>query len=576
VFISFAVTLSIKDGESICPFHPITLRCVVNTTLSNRTTPFLSWKCAKDSGENVVFCGPILNFDCSFGTVANVTGSCECNDALIVSEATFTAKSTDARTLICSDGTREEKVSLIAQALHTPVLSYIEIPGDNKIRNVTIKWTTPDGTKNDIEYHLSVKNSTHTTTWTTNISHVNQSLTVGTRYTATAYSQRCDGTVKSNVSDPLDIFKEDPTSINPRQTSSAIEPKESESGVGGVAGGTVAAAVFAIAAIVVLIILVYFIRRYLMNNKLVVDGVKDYPGEQLSQDEKSSIMRVNEDKSRKKSGVGGLCIDGNKTYYSCCEKYKTKPEELYTLHVLKPDGELILGGFKHIRGIDKDSNNCCYVVDSSHKRVLKFDSNWNPLRRTSRNSTDYGTVLSEPFGILATQEYVFVCAYRNKQICIFDHELSLRYRITHNYLLSGPTDIAVFREIFFVTIKSSIIVFQIDFDSKTYKAIKMDSFVTNRKTENFKQALELRGICASKQYLYVAESSGRLLCLEYDFENSQLVYVDSIQKCCPVVVVHNAGTIYYSRRTIEGKFTIASVHHDSATNKMETKDFLTI
>jgi hypothetical protein len=358
--------------------------------------------------------------------------------------------------------------------------------------------------------------------------------------------------------------------------------------VGEVVGGIACGVVFvAVVIIIICVILVYKRRNkrcaengenFEMLAPLELDesGIKDYAGEQLTKTEKRGIVAVKEDENRKKSGIGGLCIDGNKTYYSCCEKYKTKPEELYTLHVLKPDGELILGGFKHIRGIDKDSNNCCYVVDSSHKRVLKFDSNWNPLRRTSRNSTDYGTVLSEPFGILATQEYVFVCAYRNKQICIFDHELSLRYRITHNYLLSGPTDIAVFREIFFVTIKSSIIVFQIDFDSKTYKAIKMDSFVTNRKTENFKQALELRGICASKQYLYVAESSGRLLCLEYDFENSQLVYVDSIQKCCPVVVVHNAGTIYYSRRTIEGKFTIASVHHDSATNKMETKDFLTI
>ena len=93
-----------------------------------------------------------------------------------------------------------------SSALHTPTLSYIEMPGDKKIRNVTIKWTTPDGTKNDIEYHLSVKNSTHTTTWTTKVPHVNHSLTVGTRYTATVFSQRCDGTVKSNVSDPLDIF----------------------------------------------------------------------------------------------------------------------------------------------------------------------------------------------------------------------------------------------------------------------------------------------------------------------------------------------------------------------------------
>ncbi|CAI8058311.1 hypothetical protein GBAR_LOCUS31703 [Geodia barretti] len=269
-----SVSVSVKDSETICPFHPITLRCVVNTTLSDQTTPFLSWKCAENSqGGHAVFCDTILNFDCGFGIVENVTGSCECNDALIVSEATFTAKSTDARTLICSDGTQEEKVSLIAQALHTPVLSYIEMPGDKKIRNVTIKWTTPDGTKNDIEYHLSVKNSTHTTTWTTKVPQVNQSLTVGTRYTATVFSQRCDGTVKSNVSDPLDIFlKEYPTSINPRQTSAAVEPKESESGV---VGGTVAAAVFVIASVVVITILVCLIRRYLKAVPVMQCGLSE-------------------------------------------------------------------------------------------------------------------------------------------------------------------------------------------------------------------------------------------------------------------------------------------------------------
>ena len=108
----------VKDGESVCPFHPITLRCVVNTTLSDQTVPLLAWKCAENSqGGHAVRCANINNFDCDFGIVENVTGSCECNDALIVSEATFTAESTDARTLICSDGTREESVSLSAQGI---------------------------------------------------------------------------------------------------------------------------------------------------------------------------------------------------------------------------------------------------------------------------------------------------------------------------------------------------------------------------------------------------------------------------------------------------------------------------
>ena len=37
--------------------------------------------------------------------------------SLIVSEATFNATSTDARTLICSDGSQEKEVSLIAQGI---------------------------------------------------------------------------------------------------------------------------------------------------------------------------------------------------------------------------------------------------------------------------------------------------------------------------------------------------------------------------------------------------------------------------------------------------------------------------
>ena len=115
---SIAVTVSVKHSETICPSDPITVRCVVNTTLSQQTTPFLLWKCTESSGQNVVLCEPILNFDCDFGRVENVTGSCLCdNKSLIVSEATFTATSTSARTLICSDGSTEEKVSITAKGI---------------------------------------------------------------------------------------------------------------------------------------------------------------------------------------------------------------------------------------------------------------------------------------------------------------------------------------------------------------------------------------------------------------------------------------------------------------------------
>ena len=284
-------------------------------------------------------------------------------------------------------------------------------------------------------------------------------------------------------------------------------------------------------------------------------------------------MKVEEDESREKGGVGGLCIDGNKKYYSCCEKNRNKTEERYTLHVWKPDGDYILGGFKHIRGIAKDNENCFYVVDSLNKRVLKFNSNWTLLRRTSHNSTQNGMVLNGPFGIYVNEKYVFVCARRNSKICIFDHELNLCYRIKHRNIESGPIDITFFEGKFFVVIKNAIVVFEIDFESKNYKVVKITKFYNDHKPEPFNAELELRGITASDQYLYVTETSGRLLCLLY--HDHKLIYISSIPNCSPVVVVHNAGSIYYSRRTSEGKFALASVTHDN-NNEMTTKDILII
>jgi hypothetical protein len=185
----------------------------VNTTLSDQTVPLLAWKCAENSqGGHAVRCANINNFDCGFGIVENVTGSCECNDALIVSEATFTAKSTDARILICSDGTQEEEISVAPTVLYTPVLRYTMIHSDKETRNlrhVSIKWTTPDRTKKDMEYKLSIKDDSRTTNWTTEVPHINLNLTVGVLYTATVFSQRCNGGLRSNFSVPLDIFLEE-------------------------------------------------------------------------------------------------------------------------------------------------------------------------------------------------------------------------------------------------------------------------------------------------------------------------------------------------------------------------------
>ena len=275
-----------------------------------------------------------------------------------------------------------------------------------------------------------------------------------------------------------------------------------------------------------------------------------------------------------KSSVGGLFVHCDEIYYSCCEKYTKQPGEIYTLHICNKAGESkrVLGGFNHIRGIDKDTSDCI----CSNKRILKFDRDWNPLRRTSKNdNTDQGTILTEPFGITVTPEHVLVCAYRKKEICIFDHDLNLQYRIDHLYLESGPIDITEFDGRFIVAIKSAILVLEIDFGAGTFKVTRLDRYLMNNgKIVPFNRKLELRGVCASDQYLYVAEGSGRLLCFIYT--DSQLRYVNAIPSCSPVAVVHDGTTVYYSRRITVGRFAIAEVTLDDSGGKMNTKDIFTV
>ena len=94
---------------------PVNVRCVVKRIPSS--VLFLSWRCSKEkTEENLVLCNPILDFSCEFGEVVNVTGSCECDNSVIVSKATFVSKSDGADTgsLTCSNGREEETVSVTA------------------------------------------------------------------------------------------------------------------------------------------------------------------------------------------------------------------------------------------------------------------------------------------------------------------------------------------------------------------------------------------------------------------------------------------------------------------------------
>ena len=111
-YTTLAVTLKVVNGGD-CPFDPITLRCIVQ---KKPQTSFLSWKCSENI-EQFVICNPIVAFNCEFGRLTNITGSCECGGSIIVSEATFLANSNSARSLICSDGVQQDEVSITPRGM---------------------------------------------------------------------------------------------------------------------------------------------------------------------------------------------------------------------------------------------------------------------------------------------------------------------------------------------------------------------------------------------------------------------------------------------------------------------------
>ena len=161
---------------------------------------------------------PILDFNCEFGKVVNVTGSCECEDTVIVSEATFIPNPDSAGNLTCGNGEQDETVSLsvkgkttqfapytctFSTALYTPTLNYTVVSENRTVRNVTVEWRTPDSGKGDIEYVLSLRNISFSETIIINKTHYDLSLLYGMDYTVDVASQRCKGQLKSNPSEQL-------------------------------------------------------------------------------------------------------------------------------------------------------------------------------------------------------------------------------------------------------------------------------------------------------------------------------------------------------------------------------------
>ena len=155
---------------------------------------------------------------------------------------------------------------------------------------------------------------------------------------------------------------------------------------------------------------------------------------------------------------------------------------------------------------------------------------------------------------------------------------NIRYSLALQFC---PLDITKLGGTIFVTAKSAIYIMDIDFSQERFKCT-MYNFVMSPegKAEHFKDTVYLRGICNNGRYLYVSErgSSGRLLCLDFNKDQDQLLYVDAENNCTkhcspescspdcsPIVVVHHNGNMYYSQGTRERKYHIIKVTHEPGT-----------
>ena len=272
---------------------------------------------------------------------------------------------------------------------------------------------------------------------------------------------------------------------------------------------------------------------------------------------KENLLNVTKGKE-----IIGLCVTDKRIYFSDSKTIMGSTE--YSVRIFnKASGheECKIIGFERSRGIATDKNNCIYVSDSVRNRLIKFNEEGEFLLCTR------DTVFNKPYGILATDEYIFVCDNTPDCIRILDHHMNLVYDISTQNLLSHPTDIAFDGTSYYVTCKSFIAIIDINFSKKSFWVSTITKMSTCENCESDRNFKSLRGICTHNGYLYVTERQGRVLCLKYEKHPNILTLIGEIANVSPMVIAQYDGEIYYSRKVIDTSrsnytFEIVKVTHE--------------
>ena len=278
-----------------------------------------------------------------------------------------------------------------------------------------------------------------------------------------------------------------------------------------------------------------------------------------------------------RTAVAALFVEQDTIYYTCKQRNSKKnPPYEFMLRKCRLNGMLdfCIPGFNHVRGIAKDSEGNYYVVETSPEhRIIKFDKNFEPLKRSNKEAHDF---LLNPHGIFVDkgkqedEDKIFVCSEQKCTVCILNTDLKICYKFELKY---SPRFITKFDNEFAVTtFKDGIIIINIDLIKLKYKGRRHKSILlSGGSTERFGQC-ELWGICSGQDVIYVAEhgQSGRLLCLKYN--KNRLYYADSEKnrkgicsgcspKCSPLALAYHDGKVFYSQGNYEKKFHIVQMSH---------------
>ena len=270
-----------------------------------------------------------------------------------------------------------------------------------------------------------------------------------------------------------------------------------------------------------------------------------------------------------RTAVAALYVEQDTIYYTC-KQFNDKKEASFMLRKCTLNHgkcDFYIPGFNHVRGIARDSKGNYYVVETREHRVLKFDDNFKPLKRSNKKAHRF---LFDPHGIfIDKEENIFICSKIKRRICVLNIELTILYLLELEF---SPVSITKFAKEIFVTTNNAIVVLNIDlinlkFEFKTHRGIVMADGNTETLDDNNDNDTERR-ICAGEEFLYVAEygKSGRLLCLKYDNNNlycvgseencTKLCSKSCSSMCSPVALAYHNGKVYYSQGDYEEKFHI--------------------